>query len=314
MKRMILASAAVLMMTCGVARAGLCTWSVDIWDVRDESNQPLVGSWAMLIDRNNNLSSGFGGYSTSNAWLWDSGDLLLGRGEISNNTSAAGWLSASVAGIDNTLASATDHVYVMWFNKPYDPVATGPGSGVHYGYQDAGEFVGTEGYNFSIDFAAGTSPHVTAGTTNKWNNAASSRDVDGDGLVTPRDALLIINKLAALGGGSHALAEPGDPVFGSGGYYWDVTDDATPTISTADGQQIIDAINSVVGAGMGPLAADIASFAVGDDSPASGSLWAMSFASAQDWAPSDVQSAPEPATLLLLVAGLPFLRRRRRVA
>lgn len=166
MKKLIAMSLLALALFPSFAQAGLFTLSIDLWDVRDGNNDPIVGTWLLVADKNNNLASGFGSYTdTSSAWQWDSGDLLLARGEVSDNVSAAGWVSASAAGIDNTQVTSSTHVYAMWFAKPYDSGATGPGSNVRYGYWDAGAFGAVDGFNYSTDSGALTltSPYVTVG-------------------------------------------------------------------------------------------------------------------------------------------------------
>jgi hypothetical protein len=77
---------------------------------------------------------------------------------------------------------------------------------------------------------------ITVQKTHPGYNAGNAADVDGNGLVTPIDALTIINFLNAQSNDNSGL------LTSSGGYYMDVNADGY--ISPIDGLLVINRLNS----------------------------------------------------------------------
>lgn len=93
----------------------------------------------------------------------------------------------------------------------------------------------------SVDFG-----HYLA--TPPWRNPANPFDVDDDGLITPLDALLIINELNAQG--SRVLGEA--PPAGSNFLYYDVSGDGF--LAPLDALQVIIQLNAMSSVGNGEAA------------------------------------------------------------
>jgi hypothetical protein len=74
-----------------------------------------------------------------------------------------------------------------------------------------------------------------------WNNFVGSTDVDNDGVTTARDALLIINDLASLGGRDLPSAPPAFTTP----FFIDVSNDFR--VTPQDVLQVINEINALVG-------------------------------------------------------------------
>lgn len=253
----------------------------------DASGSPISdGTYVMVADLDGDGWNGVaydaasGGSDNATSWLWDADDFLMDRGPVLNGE-VYPFRTIATADIPAGYDAGVDDYFVLWFDVPYDAGATGPGNSVDYGVDYAGT-VGTDPGDYGDILDGGLATLTTVGgAANGWYNDALLGDVDDSGAVTPLDALIVINKINAEG--EHDLAEPGDPLPGSGGYYWDVTNDATPAVSAADAQSVIDILN---GAGAGKLA-----LAQGDTG------WVLT---------------PEPATVVLLVLGGGLLANRRR--
>ncbi len=253
----------------------------------DASGNPLAdGTYVMVADLDGDGWDGVdydaqsGGADNATSWLWDADDMLMDRGQVTGGQ-VYPLRTIATADVPATWDPGVDEYYVLWFDVAYDVGATGPGSGVDYGVDLAGA-VGTDPGNYGPILDGGLATLSTVGgATNGWYNDALLGDVDDSGVVTPLDALIVINKINDEG--EHELSEPGDPLPGSGGYYWDVTNDATPAVSAADAQTVIDILNGAGAGGLG-LARDDTG-------------WVLT---------------PEPATALLLVLGGGLLANRRR--
>jgi hypothetical protein len=239
------------------------------------------GTYVMVLDRNNNGWNGNSYLTQSNAavnsntWLWDTNDLLMDRGQISDGMAFPGFYFTGnpVAGIPGYSVDVNDY-YILWFDKPYDAAATGPGGGVAYGAELLGKAC-ADGSALTPNALGGIAALTTvAEVTGSWHNPLLSGDVDGDGSVTLTDAQIIIDKLNAEG--PHQLRpDNGDPLFADGGKWWDVTGDAIPYISPLDALRVINSLQ------------------VGGQSLA-------------------VAVVPEPASVLLMLAGGGLLAGRRR--
>jgi hypothetical protein len=127
---------------------------------------PLAhGTYLLVLDLNNNGSQDAftktGGSATS--WLWDSGDLILDRGDI--GAAYGPGIAFPSANINPASYapnfSTSDHVYMLWFDTAYNAAATGPGAGVHYGVEDLGT-TPADGGTLTTDAVGGAATFVTA--------------------------------------------------------------------------------------------------------------------------------------------------------
>jgi hypothetical protein len=95
------------------------------------------GTWVLVVD----LNSSGPVRASATSWSVDPGDYVLGRGQIGgpSNDPGSAYPDITVLGNPATAISGytagTDQVYVMWFDKPYDAAAQGPGASVHYGVE-----------------------------------------------------------------------------------------------------------------------------------------------------------------------------------
>jgi hypothetical protein len=247
----------------------------------DASGNPIVnGTYVMVLDLDGNWWQGNSyaaqspGANNAASWLWDPNDMLMDRGEVDNGE-AYPFKTIVTAQKPASYTANVDHYYLIWFDTPFNAGAAGPGVGVHYGVADLGTVGSDPGTYTTYPDGGNAALRTISGLTPSWHNNTLAADVNGDGSVTGADATLIINKLNAEG--SHALATPGDPLPGAGGYYWDVTDDATPYLSPLDALMVINQVNSAGGAGLVSM------------------------------------PIPEPTSIMLLgLGGLSMLRSRRR--
>ena len=89
----------------------------------------------------------------------------------------------------------------------------------------------------------GTDREFAIATENPWTNPLNVFDVDFNGDVTPRDALLLINRLASDQGGGELTLQGHDPAARH--RYFDVTGDGTLTPRDA-----LVVINRLAGVGL----------------------------------------------------------------
>ena len=150
MKKALVTIAAVISMSlvAAVAARAEVTYDHYLYDALDQNGHQIVGgTYVMALDMNNNGWGGGTSYTSptntlnapSDSWLWDTGDLILGRGVIG---SAADGYDPGTADAFGKVQGSTlpagydvgqDPYYVLWFNTPYSATATGPGQGQYYG-------------------------------------------------------------------------------------------------------------------------------------------------------------------------------------
>lgn len=124
------------------------TYAPFMFNALNASGSPIAnGTYVMVLDLN---GDGFGGKnylaqasSGNNAttWMWDSNDMLMDRGQITNGECYP-FSTIATAAIPASYTPNVDHYYLLWFNTPYSATATGPGVNVAYGAEDLGT-VGT---------------------------------------------------------------------------------------------------------------------------------------------------------------------------
>lgn len=136
-KLAILAAIAAIALTAVPAQAEM-TYSPFLFDAFDASGSPIVdGTYMMIMDLNDNgwqgfsyLSQGAGSADNALSWLWDSGDYLMGRGQITNGEAfpVVKFNASDVPGY-----SIGAKYYMLWFDKPYSEADAGPGMDINYG-------------------------------------------------------------------------------------------------------------------------------------------------------------------------------------
>jgi hypothetical protein len=223
------------------------------------------GTYVMLIDLDNDGWQGIGYGSQSStlanngSWLWDADDLILDRGQISGGECYPARMLSSPAPAGYT--PNVDHVYVLWFDTPWNESAAGPGANVRYGAEDLGT-AGADPGDYSFYPRGGNATLRTiSGPPLSWHNNALPADVNGDGNVTEADAQLIMDKLNLQG--PHTLQLPGDPLPASGGAYWDVSGDDVPYLSPLDALMVINTLEGLGGSYSVPEPASLLAMALG---------------------------------------------------
>jgi hypothetical protein len=150
--------------------------------------------------------------------------------------------------------------------------------------------------NATLLVVSGTDPHVNVSTATQtppvntvptpivsWQNSSNPLDVNGDGQVTPLDALAIINQLNQQGGGSL-----GTPPLGAHDYF-DVA--GTGTLTPLDALMIINALNTRPTAGAAVAAPAVVTAAI-----ASPAIVTAPAASTPDAATADTTATDVSAT------------------
>lgn len=123
-----------------IAKADM-SYAPFVFNANDATGAPIAdGTYVMVMDVNGN---GFGltqppvGYDNSASWVWDSSDVLMDRGQISDGC-AYPFSYIATSDIPAGYNANQDHYYFLWFNVAYNADATGPGANVAYGVRDLG--------------------------------------------------------------------------------------------------------------------------------------------------------------------------------
>ena len=117
-------------------------------------------------------------------------------------------------------------------------------------YTPPADFVGVEKFTYSVDFGLSAEVTVLVGEVVdvRWHNSVRPTDVNGDGLTTALDVLVVVNKINSDGVGE--LPRPGaTPDVGVAAgeaapalhFYYDVTGDGN--LTALDALQIVNEIN-----------------------------------------------------------------------
>lgn len=138
---------------------------------------------------------------SSSTWLWDTGDILMDRGQITDGMAAPTYRIQSDA-IPPGYDVGVDEYYILWFDTPYVAAAAGPGVGVAYGAESlgtAGADPGTytpvaNGGNVTLQTVSGSAPvnnaPILQGMGDQGGNeleeltfTINAEDPDGDDLT-----------------------------------------------------------------------------------------------------------------------------------
>jgi hypothetical protein len=169
MMRKIAMTVAALVLVAATAQANVAFFpdiGLGSASAQNAAGSPLAnGTYLLVLDLNNNGSQDAftktGGSATS--WLWDSGDLILDRGDIGVSSGVAGMAfpAANINPANYAGYSTSDHVFMLWFDKAYNAAAAGPGAGVHYGVEDLGT-APADGGTLTVDANGGPANLVTS--------------------------------------------------------------------------------------------------------------------------------------------------------
>lgn len=140
-----------------------------LFDGLNASGSPISsGTYMMLVDLDGDGWNGTS-YTTQattgnnySSWLWDSNDLILDRGQISNGE-AYPYASLSSANIPSTYTAGVDNIYLFWFTGAYSASAAGPGSNINYGVELLGK-VGADPGDYTYFAEGGIASLKTLGT------------------------------------------------------------------------------------------------------------------------------------------------------
>jgi hypothetical protein len=146
--------AAGILLQAGAARADV-SYASFLYNGLDKNGIAIAdGTYVMVADMNNNGWQGVGyldpvsGTARNDLnWLWDSSDWIMDKGQIGVNVDGYAGDAYPFLQLASTQKPAgyntNVNYYLLWFNKPYNAAAVGPGQNVSYGVELLGK-LGTD--------------------------------------------------------------------------------------------------------------------------------------------------------------------------
>ncbi len=169
MKKIVLTIITAIILMAVPAHADMSYGSFLFGGANDKMGNPITdGTFSMILDLNgdgwngNSYLSQSSGAANDLSWLWDSNDLLMSQGQITNGE-AYPVFSVSSADIPASYDAGVDKYYLLWFDKPFNLATAGPGAGIDYGVESLGT-VGTDPGDYTTFPVGGSATFQTLGT------------------------------------------------------------------------------------------------------------------------------------------------------